>query len=190
MLSGLIDLKVGLATHYHTDWVRPYWVSSLEKIAGEGTHLFFRWPGFWGTRGAFRGAVSANDAHCEDGGPVAPPMLLPSRRQATLPSAAASMGFGQTGDGRRRRRGARYHLCRSTATRDTEEASLRLRCDCAASAVQVHGLDQPDHEADSDAMNGNTARDLELFYLRDEKSGFERRCGTAANMHATTRGSA
>ncbi|MEC3909832.1 cell wall hydrolase [Sphingobium sp. CR2-8] len=33
---------VGLATHYHTDWVVPYWSSSLEKIAQVGTHLFFR----------------------------------------------------------------------------------------------------------------------------------------------------
>jgi spore germination cell wall hydrolase CwlJ-like protein len=65
MLSGGTYPAVGLATHYHTDWVRPYWSDSLEKIAIVDTHLFFRWPGYWGTPGAFRGAVSGND------GPIA-----------------------------------------------------------------------------------------------------------------------
>src|SRR3546814_18070157 len=65
MLSCCTYPRVGLATHYHTDWVRPYWSDSLEKIAIVDTHLFFRWPGYWGTPGAFRGAVSGSD------GPVA-----------------------------------------------------------------------------------------------------------------------
>ena len=55
MLKGLVHPGVGLATHYHTDWVVPLWSSQLEKIHAEGTHLFFRYAGFWGTPGAFRG---------------------------------------------------------------------------------------------------------------------------------------
>jgi spore germination cell wall hydrolase CwlJ-like protein len=61
-LNGSVDASVGLATHYHTDWVRPYWSDSLEKIAVVDTHLFFRWPGFWGTPRAFRSAVSGVEA--------------------------------------------------------------------------------------------------------------------------------
>ena len=53
-LSGSVDRSVGLATHYHTNWVVPYWQSSLDKIAAVGTHLFFRWTGWWGTPAAFR----------------------------------------------------------------------------------------------------------------------------------------
>ncbi len=52
-LAGRVFAQVGLATHYHTDWVYPYWSSSLDKVAVVSTHLFFRWPGFWGTRAAF-----------------------------------------------------------------------------------------------------------------------------------------
>lgn len=56
-LTGSVDKRVGLATHYHTDWVIPYWSASLEKISqvtdNYGTHLFFRWAGWWGTPGAF-----------------------------------------------------------------------------------------------------------------------------------------
>ncbi len=43
MLSGKVDRRVGMATHYHTDWVVPYWSSSLDKITSIHTHLFFRW---------------------------------------------------------------------------------------------------------------------------------------------------
>ncbi len=52
-LSGTVYRKVGYATHYHTDWVVPYWQSSLDKIAAVHSHLFFRWSGWWGTPPAF-----------------------------------------------------------------------------------------------------------------------------------------
>lgn len=52
-LSGSVFAGVGYATHYHTDWVVPYWSSSLDKITAVGSHLFFRWTGWWGTAPAF-----------------------------------------------------------------------------------------------------------------------------------------
>jgi hypothetical protein len=52
---------VGYATHYHTDWVVPYWSSSLDKITSVDTHLFFRWKGWWGTPPAFRGRTGATE---------------------------------------------------------------------------------------------------------------------------------
>ncbi len=54
-LKGEVEPRVGMATHYHTDWVVPYWSASLEKISEINTHLFFRWTGWWGTPPAFRG---------------------------------------------------------------------------------------------------------------------------------------
>lgn len=53
-LAGKVFKPVGYATHYHTDWVVPYWSGSLDKIGAVGTHLFFRWRGWWGTPPAFR----------------------------------------------------------------------------------------------------------------------------------------
>ncbi len=55
MLNGLVYQPVGLATHYHTDWVLPAWSSRLDKVRVERTHLFFRFTGYWGTPTAFRG---------------------------------------------------------------------------------------------------------------------------------------
>lgn len=61
MMDGKVDPRVGLATHYHTDWVYPYWSPSLDKIAAVGTHLFFRWRGYWGTPPAFTGRAAGQE---------------------------------------------------------------------------------------------------------------------------------
>ncbi|MBN8807587.1 MAG: cell wall hydrolase [Sphingomonas sp.] len=60
-LNGHVYAPVGYATHYHTDWVVPYWSASLDKIAQVKTHLFFRWTGWWGTPAAFVHSVSGNE---------------------------------------------------------------------------------------------------------------------------------
>lgn len=52
-LAGAVFKPVGYATHYHADYVVPYWATSLAKNAVIGRHIFYRWPGWWGTRGAF-----------------------------------------------------------------------------------------------------------------------------------------
>ena len=62
MLAGTVYAPVGLATHYHTDWVYPYWSPQLRKLGRVGTHLFFGWPGAWGGRNAFRQAYRGNEA--------------------------------------------------------------------------------------------------------------------------------
>lgn len=61
MLGGEVFRQVGYATHYHTDWVFPYWGPSLVKLTKFRTHIFYRWPGYWGTRKAFRQAVGSNE---------------------------------------------------------------------------------------------------------------------------------
>jgi Cell Wall Hydrolase len=55
MLNGLVYAPVGLATHYHANYVLPVWSSKLDKLRIEGAHIFYRWTGVWGTPSAFRG---------------------------------------------------------------------------------------------------------------------------------------
>ncbi|MEK6638401.1 MAG: cell wall hydrolase [Pseudomonadota bacterium] len=45
VLSGGTSLIVGGATHYHANYVLPYWAPSLVKIANIGAHIFYRMPG-------------------------------------------------------------------------------------------------------------------------------------------------
>lgn len=61
VLNGAVFRPVGYATHYHTDWVVPYWQASLDKIAAVHTHLFFRWTGWWGTPAAFAHGISPDE---------------------------------------------------------------------------------------------------------------------------------
>ena len=53
-LKGYVFPAVGSATHYHTDWVYPSWSPKLEKLARVETHLFYRWPGVWGTSSSWQ----------------------------------------------------------------------------------------------------------------------------------------
>ena len=57
-LNGHVATAVGTATHYHTDWVAPYWAPRLSKITKIGTHIFYRWNGTWGLPAAFRGVYA------------------------------------------------------------------------------------------------------------------------------------
>ena len=52
-LNGRVHAPVGYATHYHANYVVPYWASSLTKTAVEGAHIFYRWQGGWGRPPAF-----------------------------------------------------------------------------------------------------------------------------------------
>lgn len=103
-LSGSVNATVGLATHYHTDWVYPYWSPQLRKLARVGTHLFFGWPGGWGGPKAFGRVYRGNEAAIATPDPslitmpgddVPPDMaMLPKLPGLPLPPAKlpASMG--------------------------------------------------------------------------------------------------
>ena len=52
-LSGYVYAPVGWATHYHANYVVPYWASSLAKNAIVGAHIFYHWAGEWGRPAIF-----------------------------------------------------------------------------------------------------------------------------------------
>ena len=54
-IDGFVEKSVGAATHYHADYVAPYWAPRLAKISKIGAHIFYRWPGSWGSTAAFTG---------------------------------------------------------------------------------------------------------------------------------------
>ena len=57
-LNGYVETSVGYATHYHANYVSPYWAPKLFKISKIGAHIFYRWPGKWGKPSAFAGNYS------------------------------------------------------------------------------------------------------------------------------------
>ena len=61
--AGGVYAPVGYATHYHANYVVPYWASSLTKTNVEGAHIFYRWPGGWGRPAAFTDRWSGREAN-------------------------------------------------------------------------------------------------------------------------------
>ena len=60
-LSGEVYEPVGLATHYHTIWINPYWAPSLDTVGTIGAHRFYRWRGAAGRPGAFTDVYRGNE---------------------------------------------------------------------------------------------------------------------------------
>jgi spore germination cell wall hydrolase CwlJ-like protein len=60
-LGGYVMKKVGNATHYHADYVAPYWSPTLVKVAVVGQHIFYRWTGGAGLPPAFGGRYGGGE---------------------------------------------------------------------------------------------------------------------------------
>ncbi|HEX8225853.1 MAG TPA: cell wall hydrolase [Allosphingosinicella sp.] len=53
-LAGGVYGPVGLATHYHTTAIRPWWASAMRPAVIVGSHIFYRWRGEWGDPKSYR----------------------------------------------------------------------------------------------------------------------------------------
>ena len=78
-LSGAVFAPVGLATHYHTTAVHPYWAPTLTQVGTIGAHRFYRWRGTAGTPQAFVAQYT--------GGEPRPERLYATARQVVRPVA-------------------------------------------------------------------------------------------------------
>ncbi len=111
-LAGMVYAPVGLATHYHTSAIHPYWADSLSFIGTIGAHRFYRWGGSAGRPAAFTQVYSGGEPiaapHPRTWTPapadVADPVTLEKAfeegrlaalRQGNAPATPASVSFGQ-----------------------------------------------------------------------------------------------
>jgi len=94
-LGGHVDKTVGSATHYHANYVSPYWAPTLVKMVQVGQHIFYRWTGPWGEPPAFTGRYAGGEAYLSpavlggldartQGGLLAPGLQGPVERRITL----------------------------------------------------------------------------------------------------------
>jgi hypothetical protein len=86
-LAGSVYAPAGMATHYHANYVVPYWASSLVKNAVVGTHIFYRWAGGWGRPRAFTGRYAGGEPSV--GGLKDAALAAEAAAAAALPAAAA-----------------------------------------------------------------------------------------------------
>jgi hypothetical protein len=60
-LAGYVYAPAGLATHYHTLAVNPFWNKSLTPTAIVGAHIFYRFPGGAGAPKAFHASYRGGE---------------------------------------------------------------------------------------------------------------------------------
>jgi spore germination cell wall hydrolase CwlJ-like protein len=183
-LNGDVDRRVGLSTHYHTDWVRPYWSPSLDKLAQVGTHLFFRWRGYWGTPGAFRSGGGAlepligrmaalSPAHA--GAPDAALALVPvdALDEAEIAAASAAAVRRVIPQAERRLGDTIILTLERSQTPDSFPAMAEAACGGRGYCV-VMGWTNPGLAPETEAMSDLQRRAMSFSYLRNEDANLER----------------
>ena len=78
-LSGAVYAPAGLATHYHTIQINPYWAPSLHYLTTIGAHRFYAFNGAAGRSSSFRFAYFGGE-----------PLALPHRRDESAGAALAA----------------------------------------------------------------------------------------------------
>ena len=74
--SGHVADAVGTATHYHADYVYPWWAPSLAKINQIGAHIFYRWKGYPGETAAFSQTYAGREPVIDEARFAQPRLLL------------------------------------------------------------------------------------------------------------------
>jgi hypothetical protein len=77
-LDGHVFAAVGHSTHYHADYVLPYWADSLAKQVQIGHHIFYRLNGSLGSSAAFSQRYAGKEPELPP-----PPSSLAVAAQAT-----------------------------------------------------------------------------------------------------------
>ncbi|WCM28038.1 cell wall hydrolase [Sphingomonas sp. QA11] len=106
-IDGRMPSRVPRATHYHADYVSPYWAPRLVRVTKIGAHIFYRSTGEseTGSLGAFpiadlSGSVGAvaNSARGQANPETTPPVFAPwglAPPATTGPNSASQQGIGR-----------------------------------------------------------------------------------------------
>lgn len=126
-LGGFVADWVGTATHYHADYVHPWWAPTLTKVNQVGAHIFYRWIGSNGDTRAFRQTYSGREPVIDEAR-FARPRLTQIVADAEALEDAGLVEEGRTVviDGRTRQVGIVSLGGRRQATRD-EIAEINAR---------------------------------------------------------------
>jgi hypothetical protein len=175
MLEGAVDREVGLATHYHTDWVHPIWSAEMDKLAQVETHLFFRWRGNWGGVQAMRQAYAGDEptisalarlspihrdgALLADGEqPALDGTLVPTGSPAFIAAFVAPA--------------APAAVTQSPGQQSTFQLDVSLAANAGAPAIAALGL--CDARAYCKVIGSAPGGEVAFLYVRDRRTGVER----------------
>lgn len=177
-LKGKVFKPVGYSTHYHTNWVVPYWSGSLDKVAQIGTHLFFRWQGWWGTPGAFRGGHEGTEPAIAKLASLSPAhagaadMQLAADQTAFTPEKLAQKGARElkiVSPG-----GDAFVVVLDRKVSASQFPSLALAACGQKDFCKFMGWTDPHKAPKGFPVSDEQHRALSFSYLRNRSSGFEK----------------
>jgi spore germination cell wall hydrolase CwlJ-like protein len=94
-LAGHVAVNVGTATHYHADYVHPWWAPTLNKLTQIGAHIFYRWKGVSGEPVSFRQTYAGREPLIDEARFSRPRLQIASASEAeTALAEAAAKGDG------------------------------------------------------------------------------------------------
>lgn len=94
-LAGHVAVEVGTATHYHADYVHPWWAPTLNKLTQIGAHIFYRWKGTSGETAAFSQTYSGREPVIDEVRFARPRLQVASAENAEQ-AVADALANGQT----------------------------------------------------------------------------------------------
>lgn len=89
-LAGHVATKVGTATHYHANYVHPWWAPTLNKLTQIGAHIFYRWKGVYGEPAAFRQSYAGREPRIDEARFARPRAQLAAAAEAEAELAEAA----------------------------------------------------------------------------------------------------
>lgn len=93
-LSGYVATKVGTATHYHADYVHPWWAPTLGKLTQIGAHIFYRWKGLAGETASFRQTYAGREPVIDEARFARPRLIVASAETEVGPDDATVLAEG------------------------------------------------------------------------------------------------
>lgn len=82
-LNGHVAAQVGTATHYHADYVHPWWAPTVAKVGQIGAHVFYRWKGVYGETAAFSSVYRGHEPAIDEARFSKPRVMTAEAGQAT-----------------------------------------------------------------------------------------------------------
>jgi len=89
-LAGHVATRVGTATHYHADYVHPWWSPTLAKITQIGAHIFYRWKGVAGETASFAQTYASHEPVIDEARFSRPRLMLASTADAPTDAEIAA----------------------------------------------------------------------------------------------------
>ena len=91
-LAGEVSAAVGTATHYHADYVHPWWSPTLNKLTQIGAHIFYRWKGVYGEPAAFSQRYAGREPRIDEARFSRPRIQIATAAEAEKALAEAAAG--------------------------------------------------------------------------------------------------